>query len=113
MVRHNSARAWGSTAAEPAIVWPELSLKECAGQLEGLSTAWTSYLRGLSADTLQRRIAYVNSLAEPWENTVADMLMHVIIHSAYHRGQIATLLGRAGHQSAYADYIHFIRRDLA
>ena len=43
-------------------------------------------------------------------SSVEDVLTHVIIHSGYHRGQIAMLLGRAGHETAYTDFIHCIRQ---
>jgi len=36
--------------------------------------------------------------------------MHVIMHSAYHRGQIATDMRAAGLTPAYTDFIHSIRR---
>ncbi len=40
------------------------------------------------------------------------MLTHTVIHSAYHRGQIETLLRQAG-SAPYTDYIHYVRRGLA
>ena len=51
-----------------------------------------------------------NTKGERWTNTVADVLTHVALHSSYHRGQIATLLGRAGEAAAVSDYIESVRR---
>jgi uncharacterized damage-inducible protein DinB len=33
----------------------------------------------------------------------------VVIHSAYHRGQIAADVRAAGHEPAYTDFIHATR----
>jgi uncharacterized damage-inducible protein DinB len=37
------------------------------------------------------------------------VLLHVIMHSAYHRGQIAMAMRAAGQQPAYTDFIHAVR----
>jgi uncharacterized damage-inducible protein DinB len=97
--------------ATPAMaVWPALAPTECAAQLRELSRAWQAYLAGLPPEALERQIRYTNSKGEEWSNTVADVLTHVVLHSSYHRGQIATLLGRAGETAAYSDYIEWVRR---
>jgi uncharacterized damage-inducible protein DinB len=91
-------------------VWPRLSLAECEEQLRALSQTWRAYVASLTADLLDRDVAYTNSKGEHWANRVADILRHVVLHSSYHRGQIATLLGRAGETAAYTDYIEYVRR---
>lgn len=95
---------------EPAVVWPRLSLDECSVQLGDLNKAWDNYFSALAPRALHDKITYTNSKLESWTNSVRDILTHVIIHSGYHRGQIATLLGRTGHEPAYTDFIHCIRR---
>jgi uncharacterized damage-inducible protein DinB len=96
--------------APPLAVWPALPPAECAGQLQELSRAWQAYLCGLTAEALGQTIRYTNSRGEDWSSTVADVLTHVVLHSSYHRGQIASLLGRAGEAAAYSDYIECVRR---
>jgi uncharacterized damage-inducible protein DinB len=54
-------------------------------------------------------VSYVNSKGEPWTNRAEDILLHVVFHSAYHRGQIASDMRPAGLQPAYTDFIHAIR----
>jgi uncharacterized damage-inducible protein DinB len=95
---------------EPAIVWPQLTIEQCASQLEQLAAVWAEYQSVLTPKALGQQIAYTNSKGEDWTSNVQDILMHVIIHSGYHRGQIASLLGRAGQQPAYTDFIHCIRQ---
>jgi uncharacterized damage-inducible protein DinB len=96
--------------AKPVEVWPAATPEQCEARVRQLSANWRGYLDSLSAETLSARIAYVNSKGGPWENTVEDILLHVVMHSAYHRGQIASDLRAAGHTPAYTDFIHGVRQ---
>jgi uncharacterized damage-inducible protein DinB len=91
-------------------VWPELAVEECEREANGLAAAWRRYFESLSEAALARRVAYVNSKGEPWESTAGDVLTHVALHSAYHRGQIASDLRAAGFEPAYTDFIHAVRQ---
>ncbi len=91
-------------------VWPALSLGECDRQLQALVEVWKSYAEALTDEKLGSVVAYTNTKGECWSTPVVDVLTHVILHAGYHRGQIATLLGRAGEQAAASDFIDFVRR---
>ena len=77
-----------------------------------LSFSWRDYLSDDSPDPLDRSASYKNSKGEPWTSSVRDILTHVFMHSAYHRGQIATDMRQAGHVPAYTDFIHGVRQGL-
>ena len=101
------ARLRGTASRLP--VWPDLSLEECRAALKELSPALLEFdLNRLGP--LARRVSYVNSKGEPWSSTVEDILTHLVIHSAYHRGQIASDSRNAGQEPAYTDYIHAARQ---
>ena len=91
----------------PVTVWPDLTLDECEAQMNALVPEWQ---RVLAADEPSRSVNYTNSKGERWSSTVDDVLMHVIIHGAYHRGQIGTIVRDTGTTPAYTDYIHCIRQ---
>jgi uncharacterized damage-inducible protein DinB len=93
-------------------VWPRWTLSECRTRLDELSGLWRSYLGDLTDERLRDTVAYVNSKGEPWMSAVEDILTHVVLHSAHHRGQIASGLREAGHTPAYTDYIHAVRQGL-
>jgi uncharacterized damage-inducible protein DinB len=95
--------------AEAMAVWPELELDQCGRQVETLGDAWEGYLAGLDADSLDKTIDYTNSKGQPWRSRVEDVLMHVVMHSAYHRGQIALEIRAAGFEPAYTDFIQAVR----
>ena len=94
----------------PVEVWPALTTDQCGARLNDLSRRWGKYMASMTAENLSARIAYVNSKGEPWESAVEDVLLHVAMHSAYHRGQMATDMRASGHTPAYTDFIHCIRQ---
>lgn len=92
---------------EPRLaVWPELTLEQSAMEIDALRDAWSGYLHEAVFDTV---IEYTNSAGEHWSSRVGDVLTHVILHGAYHRGQIATIVRDGGDEPAYTDYIHCTR----
>jgi uncharacterized damage-inducible protein DinB len=88
-------------------VWPELTLAECAAEAERLAPEWQKLL---DAGDLQRAVNYRNSKGEEFHSTVEDILTHVVLHSAYHRGQIAAAVRASGAEPAYTDFIHAVRQ---
>jgi uncharacterized damage-inducible protein DinB len=104
------ARLDGQPAQLP--VWPDLSIADCDSRLEELSGMLSETLAGATSKRLSEPVAYINSKGEAWTSTVEDILTHVTIHSAYHRGQIASDLRAAGQDPAYTDYIHAVRQGL-
>ncbi len=93
-------------------VWPDFTVEQCETHIADLAQRWQEYLCQLSAAALADKVAYKNSKGEPWASTVEDVLTHVTLHSAYHRGQIASQLRAGGETPAYTDYIHAARQDL-
>lgn len=55
------------------------------------------------------KIDYVTSKGQPFSNDVRGILFHVINHSTYHRGQIATEFRIAGIEPLATDYIFYKR----
>jgi uncharacterized damage-inducible protein DinB len=91
-------------------VWPDLSFQECEREAEKLSSLWSSYLSGCKEADLSLTIDYKNSKGELWSSRKQDVLLHVVMHSAYHRGQIAADMRAAGFVPAYTDFIHSVRQ---
>ena len=91
-------------------VWPEFSIDRCATQIAELGRLWREYLGQISPAGLSTKISYKNSKGEPWTSTVLDVLTHVVMHSAYHRGQIASHMRAAGQTPASTDFIHAVRQ---
>jgi uncharacterized damage-inducible protein DinB len=75
-----------------------------------VAKAWRNLLSAASDEDLVRPVHYTNSKGETYTSTVADIMMHVAMHSAYHRGQIASDMRAAGVEPAYTDFIHAVRQ---
>lgn len=61
-----------------------------------------------SAD-LESVMNYTNTKGQAFTNKTRDILFHVINHSTYHRGQIATALRQSGIEPVDTDYIFYKR----
>lgn len=93
-------------------VWPELDLDACDAGVARLAEGWSRYLATLTDGNLEDAVAYRNSRGDYWTSTVADVLNHVTLHGAYHRGQIAAAVRESGGEPAYTDFIHAARQGL-
>jgi uncharacterized damage-inducible protein DinB len=92
-------------------VWPALDVAACGERLDELARLWPEYLDE-APEPLTAAIPYTNSKGEAWTSTVEEILTHVVIHSAYHRGQIASDVRASGGVPATTDYIHAVRQGL-
>jgi uncharacterized damage-inducible protein DinB len=91
-------------------VWPEPDLAWCDTEAAELGRLWLEHLGDATRGDVSKTISYRNTKGELWTSTMADVLLHVILHSAYHRGQIASHMRASGETPAYTDFIHAIRQ---
>jgi uncharacterized damage-inducible protein DinB len=91
-------------------VWPNATIEECQKLAEEMANGWRTYLTALSAEAFQQTLEYRNTKGEPWASRVEDILTHVLMHSAYHRGQVALEMRAAGQEPASTDFIHAVRK---
>lgn len=64
-------------------------------------------LEGLNASCLAAVVSYVNPRGETWAYPLGRMMLHVVNHSSYHRGQVATLLRQLGATPLSTDLLLF------
>jgi uncharacterized damage-inducible protein DinB len=93
----------------PLPVWPDLPLAECEAQVRALPSKWRDWFADLEPADLDATIDYVNTKGAKFTSRVDDVLTHVTLHSAYHRGQIAADVRAGGKDPAYTDFIHCAR----
>ena len=63
------------------------------------------FLDGLSDEALQRPFAYTLLSGAEAAQPLRDVLLHVVNHSTYHRGQAAAMLRRLGQAPPATDYL--------
>jgi uncharacterized damage-inducible protein DinB len=91
-------------------VWPVLTLEQCKLQVDQLPGLWQNYLASLGEAGLSASVAYRNTEGESFTSQKQDILLHVVMHSAYHRGQIAAHMRSSGFTPAYTDFIRAVRQ---
>jgi uncharacterized damage-inducible protein DinB len=104
------ARLTGAKSELP--VWPKQTLDELEPALVRLRDEWTHFLERLAPADLARSIDYANSKGQRWSSRTEDVLAHVLLHGAYHRGQNASAMREAGLTPPCTDYIHATRSGL-
>jgi len=91
-------------------VWPLATLAQCKLEVDQLPGLWKNYLTALGEAGLARSLTYKNTKGESFSSQKQDILLHVVMHSAYHRGQIAADMRAAGFTPPYTDFIHAVRQ---
>jgi uncharacterized damage-inducible protein DinB len=90
-------------------IWPDITLDRAAALATENAAGLRALLDSRSADELQRKVAYRNSAGIAFESTAEDMLLQVVLHGCYHRGQVAMMVRGAGGEPSPTDYIAFVR----
>ncbi len=90
--------------------WPARALDECRAIHEELHKRWGRILDGLNPQRLAEKCVYRTTAGKPFETPIEDMLLHVVMHSVYHRGQVAAAVRQAGGKPAPTDYVVYVRQ---
>ncbi len=63
------------------------------------------YVAGLDEAALARLLSYINTQGEEWSYPLWQMVVHLLNHQSYHRGQVTTLLRLLGVQPPQVDFL--------
>jgi uncharacterized damage-inducible protein DinB len=93
---------------------PSLSFKptmqEVADGLINQSKQWQQFIAVTAEHGFDHVVAYRNSKKEEFKQPVWQILLHVVNHSTFHRGQIVTILRNIGvTEIPGTDYVLFTR----
>ncbi len=90
------------------------SLEALRGPWAAVEQEWLSRSRALAPGELARHIEFRNTRGISYSQPLAQLLQHLVNHSTYHRGQVASLLRQLSHEPQPTDLITFFReRDAA
>lgn len=90
-------------------VWPPADFETCAKLMAETHAELARFIDSLDDAAVERTVHYRNSAGVELDSRIGDILLHVMLHGAYHRGQVALLLRDAGATPAPTDYIAFVR----
>ena len=100
------------TGSSPVSLLPESEFetieiaRQRLGDIDQNLQEFTSRLTQVDLDGSRE---YKTTEGKACSNVLSDMLLHVVNHSSYHRGQITTLLRQSGAVPQSTDFILFIR----
>ena len=89
--------------------WQGTTLEECEALALEVKKAFAALMDELTEEKLDRVATYKNSKGVEYSTSYRDILTHVLMHSAYHRGQVAMAIRAEEETPAYTDYIGFVR----
>ncbi len=86
-------------------LWPEKEIRHLRDMDLATQLRLQIILSNLDDTYLRLRLRYRNYEGEQCERSMGDILMHIIIHSAFHRGYINTSLKACGRPAQNSDYV--------
>jgi uncharacterized damage-inducible protein DinB len=94
--------------------WPSHSFKGNLDEaIEGVkknSSEFIAFIENLKPEDYQRRVEFKALDGTSFFNTVEDIIIHVMNHSTYHRGQLITMLRMVGFTAVEStDFIRYLR----
>jgi len=88
-------------------LWGEYNLPQLVQMAEDVGRLWLEFIE--TADDFNRQLTYLNYTGDPYVNNVEMIMIHLVNHSTYHRGQIALLLRQEKLEPINTDFITYDR----
>jgi uncharacterized damage-inducible protein DinB len=89
------------------LLWGNYSLEQLRAMIEKANTLWIEFIE--TADNFERELKYTNYVNDYYENSIGDIMAHLVNHGTYHRGQVAVLLREKGYDPVNTDFITYDR----
>ncbi len=104
--RGNSPRSLLRAADFPALAAVEAHWRTVEREMR-------EYIAALSDAELGQTRTYVSTRGQTWTYPLGQMVMHLLSHQSYHRGQITNLLRQLGVQPPPVDFLNALDAGLA
>ena len=91
----------------PVKLWGEYTLTQLIDMADEIGKEWLGFIE--QTDNFNRELTYTNYTGDPYINNVEMIMIHLVNHSSYHRGQIAMLLRQKGFEPVNTDFITYDR----
>ena len=75
--------------------------------VEEADERWSAFIQ--SNENFDRVLKYKNYVGDYFENNVQQIMIHLVNHGTYHRGQVAMLLRQKGYEPINTDFITYDR----
>lgn len=88
-------------------LWGQYSLTQLNSLASDAGRQWLEFVE--RTDNFNTELTYTNYVGEPYVNNVEMIMIHLVNHSTYHRGQIAMLMRQKGLEPINTDFITYDR----
>lgn len=102
-------RVQGEPNAKIADVESPADLKALGQQLSAMHQGWIAWADSLSDEQLLESVTYRNNQGGESQTPYWQIVLHLVNHGSYHRGQLATMLRQSGITPPGTDLITFYR----
>jgi uncharacterized damage-inducible protein DinB len=89
------------------LLWGKYDLTELHAMVEEAAEGWNEFIQ--DEDSFDRVLKYTNYVGDYYENSISDIMTHLVNHGSYHRGQVALLLREKGFEPVNTDMITWHR----
>jgi uncharacterized damage-inducible protein DinB len=86
------------------------ALADLRARLSAVEQEREAFVAGLSDGDLGRAVSYRTLGGKAFSDPLGNLMRHVVNHSTYHRGQVATQLRQLGFKPPTTDLIVFLRQ---
>jgi uncharacterized damage-inducible protein DinB len=99
-------RRWQGESPTAPAPWATGASRDTLRQaLSDVQAERAEFLARLTAEQLQRVVVYRNLKGDEFRQELRVLLQHLVNHSTYHRGQVATLLRQVGAIPPVTDFV--------
>lgn len=88
-------------------LWEAQDLDTLQQMAEDGAAIWLDFIQ--NTKTFDRDLSYTNYVGSPFVTNVEQIMIHLVNHSSYHRGQVALRIRQIGLQPVNTDYITYDR----
>ncbi len=89
------------------LLWGNYSPDQLKEMVEMASEQWLEFIN--TTETFDRELKYTNYVGDFYESNISDIMIHLVNHGSYHRGQVALLLREKGFEPVNTDMITYDR----
>ncbi|OGC74896.1 MAG: hypothetical protein A2145_06030 [candidate division Zixibacteria bacterium RBG_16_40_9] len=99
-------RRWKGTSPKALLDPNEFSsVEQIKNRWQEVEQERKEFVANLSEEMLNQIISYLNIKGEPFSYPLWQCMQHLVNHSTYHRGQVATMLRQLGAKPVATDFL--------
>ncbi len=88
-------------------LWGKYDLTELKRMVQEADELWMNFIN--ENENFDRLMKYHNYVGDYFENNVQQIMIHLVNHGTYHRGQVAMLLRQKSFEPVNTDFITYDR----